>query len=255
MAREGIPIGEPGVEKLQTIEQEQPDPLVPLWRAFDAGDERALHEQWAVIQQSIRPKIEGVFKARVRTARGLDDLLQETFLHAFLGLKSFHRENGFDGFVRWVKQIARNKGADLIRKEVGKSGNRPMEVPLPGQGTDTPQDYDRRIATEDTPEKAIMGKEVDAELYRGLLALPVRERTAVILRELLELGGVKVGTVLGLSEGMVSRLVTGAKERMKEVLSDEDASEIPSDSPTLDELIALAKAEARAKLPETEELV
>jgi RNA polymerase sigma-70 factor (ECF subfamily) len=81
--------------------------------------ERTLHckDQQAFAQLVLRHQliVRGLFaRACRRDAQGIDDLVQETFLRAYLSLASFRREAKFS---TWLYRIAFNVVADKYRRK------------------------------------------------------------------------------------------------------------------------------------------
>ena len=87
------------------------------------GDEAAfagLYERYARF-------IHGVLLARAGAAE-VDDLVQEVFLTAWKNLRTLRDPAAFGG---WLSTIARNRAADLHRREVD-SVQLPADLPAPG---------------------------------------------------------------------------------------------------------------------------
>lgn len=123
-----------------------------------------------------------------------EDALQEAFLAAWRGAAGFRGDGAARG---WMLAIARH---GLVRHRRRRAGEPPDFASLEdlggeaGWGTETPADHLARLE--------------DAErLGAALASLPPADREILVLRELEELPGEEVATMLGLSlPAMKSRL-------------------------------------------------
>jgi RNA polymerase sigma-70 factor (ECF subfamily) len=68
-------------------------------------------------------------------------------------------------------------------------------------------------------ETALIRKQQKQRLMSALAALPVRERTAVVLREIEELSTAEVAAALGTTEGTVRTQVMKAMSKLRQILS------------------------------------
>ena len=111
-----------------------------------------------------------------RDTQMAEDLLQETFLNAFKGLKNF---SGASAFSTWLFRIATNNALMHLRK------NNPERV-----------EYDDDIAVTgvnplvglspefaDSPEALLLSKEGRRKIEEAIESLPVLYRSAIVLRD------------------------------------------------------------------------
>ena len=154
-------------------------------------------EQWAVVERFLRSSV-GSMHA--------EDCAQETMLAA---LRAYP---GFDGSNPrgWVLAIARNKAIDYHRAK--RRGEIPLaEIPDPGA-------IDRKLAAV---------ADTDA-LRRATADLSEGQRSAVVLRHILDLPYSEVGMALGCSDAAARQRVREATAKLRSVLGDAPTPETTS---------------------------
>ena len=158
-----------------------------LIRAATAGD-------LAAFEQIVRTHQQQVWRY-LRRLLGDDDaaedVAQETFLRVYRRLSSFAFQAKFS---TWVFQIAHNAGLDELRAR---------------------QRRDRLAATVAPQPTASPGPgEARAEIDAALASLPVGQRDALVLVEVLGLRYREVAGVLGVPEGTVKSRVFSARRHL-----------------------------------------
>src|SRR4051812_22613855 len=143
-------------------------------------------------EQVVLPHLDSAYNlARwlTRNEHDAEDVVQEAFVRA---LRFFHGFRGGDGRA-WLLAIVRNAGYDWLRR------HRPHE-PI-----DSFDEEIHRVAAEaPTPEELLLVEADQLRLRQALEALPVAWREVLILREIeglsykeiAEVAGIKVGTVM-----------------------------------------------------------
>ena len=139
-----------------------------------------------------------------------EDVVQDAYLRAYKYFASFRGEN----FRAWLLAVVRRAAYDWMHR------NRPAEIV-------SNADMDLEAVAgeaEDNPETALLHR-ADANLVNEMIAaLPVPFREVVVLRELQELSykeiaeiaGVPVGTVMSRLARARALLTTDGKRRLKE---------------------------------------
>lgn len=122
-----------------------------------------------------------------------DDCLQETFIKA---LRAYPRVVDGGGLRAWVLTIARRTAIDAVRARARRP--EPVADPEPEPVDDTPA----------------VG---DAGLWSAVRALPPRQREAVTLRFVGDLGYREVGAAMGCSEEAARRSAFEGLRRLREV--------------------------------------
>jgi RNA polymerase sigma-70 factor, ECF subfamily len=162
------------------------------------GDEKREAGQAGSFEQVVLPHMDAAYNlARwlVRNTQDAEDMVQEAYLRAF---KFFGSYQGGDARA-WVLKIVRNTCYSFFEK------NRPTELA---------EEFDETVHTagaERPGAEAALLQSADSQMLRAALdELPVRFREALILREMeglsykeiAEVTGVPIGTVMsGLARG------------------------------------------------------
>lgn len=163
-----------------------------LCRAAQGGDSLALEE---LIWQT-KDELYGYLMAAVRNRHDADDLLQETWCRAFVGLRTF--DGNGQGFKPWLFKIARNTVTDHYRKE-----RRHRHVSL-GQVSDRPS------AATESYRASITEEDIDR--------LPEELRN-VFIRHLCDGASIReIATEMGIPIWQVYRRLTDAKTRLQAIL-------------------------------------
>jgi len=163
------------------------DPM--LIRAAAAGDV-------AAFEQIVRDHQQSVWRFLRRLLGDADvaeDVAQETFLRIYRRLPSFAFEARFS---TWVFQVARNAGIDELRARERRAR------------------LDRAVAPRDGATRG--AGEARAEIDAALASLPLAQREALLLVEVLGLRYADAAAVLGVPPGTVKSRVFAARERLVE---------------------------------------
>ena len=177
-----------------------------------AGDDRAF--------ESLVTRYEGrVYRLACRLTSETDapDVLQETFLQVYRGLRTFRGESRFS---TWLYRIATN-AALMNRRARGRRPSEPLDQYLPR--------FDANGVHAGTPEELQLASKADelldsqalAERAReGLARLPEMYRDPFVLRDLEELSTAEVAELLGLEAAAVRQRVHRARLMLRGYLSD-----------------------------------
>ena len=126
------------------------------------------------------------------------DVVQETFLRAYMNLPSLRGES-----VRaWLYRVAINCGHDIQRRSVRKPTSaledrdgKVLDLPDPGLG----------------PEASAERRERTAAVRQALLELPIDYRTALVLRDVNELSYEEICAALRIPLGTVKSRISRAR--------------------------------------------
>jgi len=180
------------------MNQAKADSDLELIRRVKSGDTRSFDE----LMQRYATRIYRVIYGMVHNYADAQDLSQETFVHAYEGIKGFKEKYRF---YTWLYRIAvnlcinhckRKKLAQFVPIENGES------YPDPNPANDTAS-QDLRRAVE-----------------KRLVQLPEEQKTVFVLRTFEEMGYQKIAEVLGISIGTVMSRLSRAREKLKELLRD-----------------------------------
>jgi RNA polymerase sigma-70 factor, ECF subfamily len=126
-----------------------------------------------------------------------DDLAQETFIKAYLNLKSF---NGFSNFSTWLYRIAYNVFYDSLR----------VKKMLNKTNLEEAGDFY-------TVENSFSAEKSD--LWDALIKLRHEERTAVLLCYMEDLSNVQASKVMGCPLGTLKSYISSAKTKLAKHLN------------------------------------
>lgn len=141
-----------------------------------------------------------------------EDLAQEVFLKAFRAIGSFREDASF---YTWLYRIAvnvcltyrsstaRKVAGSAVRESDREEGGAPLEFG----------------ASEQTPEKKVLQKELGTEIRKALEGLPDDFRSPLLLREIDGLSYDEIGEILNLPAGTVKSRIFRGREELKKKLA------------------------------------
>lgn len=166
--------------------------LAPLLRAAKAGD-------MAAFEQLVRLHERRVLSIAWRMLGDLDDAkdaAQDVFLRLYRFLPRFDERREFS---HWLYRMTVNVCRDAARR-------RRRGEPLPELAADTDPDRDLRAA------------EARRLVHRALETLPVKERAALVLRDVEGLETEEVARILGSSPATVRSQVSSARLKIRKFI-------------------------------------
>jgi RNA polymerase sigma factor (sigma-70 family) len=160
--------------------------------AARAGDTSAFAE----LVESYRPRLRLLAKRMVDDPGDAEDVVQEAFLHAYLGLTQLRDPERFGG---WLGAIVLNVGRMTLRRRGA---------------------YERALARA-VAEPPAASADVDtvARVRESIALLPPHERDVVVLHYVDGLSCEEVGALLGRSPGAVRVRLHRARARLREELA------------------------------------
>lgn len=129
-----------------------------------------------------------------------NDLLQETFIKAFLNLAKYNKEYPFRV---WLSSIARNTFLDYVRRRAAKSSMMLLDYELV---------YD---ILDETVEQQMMKDELREQIVLGIDNLPPRYRKILEMRYYVGYEYSEIAKELGIPEGTVKTNLFRAKAELK----------------------------------------
>lgn len=189
-----------------------PDPQ--LLAQVVRGDETALSELLAHFGPIVRRELR--IEPRWQSLVDADDVMQVTYLEAFLQIRKF-QSGSLEGFSAWLRRIAENNLKDAIRDAARgrRHGNHAK-----GESSGDPYVglFDYVGGTTTTPSRAASRREIRQVVEDALRALPEPYGRVLRLCELEGKSGNEAAESLGRSHGAVRMLLCRARERLREVL-------------------------------------
>ena len=165
------------------------------------------HPPSSAFDQVVLPHLDAAFNlARWLTRNGHDaeDVVQEAFLRALKFFGGFHGGNA----RAWLLTIVRNTCYDWLRR------NRPSEVPA-----SVDEELHGAVDPSPTPEDLVMEKADRLRLREALEALPLAWREVLVLRELEGLSYKEIADVAGIKIGTVMSRLARARSGLQQQLA------------------------------------
>jgi len=152
------------------------------------------------------------------------DLVQETFLNAYRGFKSFR---GDARISTWLYTIASRACLRMRRKRKGEPDR---ELSLDEFIPTSDGEFRLQIPVDDlSPEEALQNKELQQALDVAINKLPKKYKMVLVLRDMEGLSAKEVGSIMGLNERAVKSRLHRARLFVRRELS---AGGIADPSPT-----------------------
>jgi len=166
-----------------------------------------------LIQKYHKPIVHFMFRM-VHNQAVAEELAQEVFLRVYRSRQTYRAEARF---TTWLYRIATNLGVNHARdtKHERAAQNVYLDQPDPETGT-TPDVADARA----TIEQELVRDERMRAIRQHVMALPERQRTAVLMHKYQGLDYKQIGEVLKLSESATKSLLFRAYQTLRERLKD-----------------------------------
>ena len=161
----------------------------------------------AAFEELVRRTRNQVFAVAFRFVHNREDawdISQEVFVKAYRSLKSFRGEAAFK---TWLLRITANQCKDQLKKR------RLVAVEL-----DETQGTQESPSTDQAPAAAAAAAELREAIDKALAQLPVKHRTAFILREFEGLSYEEMAQAMGISLGTVMSRLHHARKKMRAAL-------------------------------------
>ena len=158
--------------------------------------------------QFIQQNLRRIFLLIYRMVGNVDDaqdLTQETFIKALQRHKQLRDLEKAQG---WLSRIAANTAIDFMRRNKRFSS------------TDLSEILETRMSAHESPEQMFLRGERKLHLDGGLAALTVRERTALLLRDVEELPAEQVAAHMNCSTATVRSHIANARIKFKRYLDE-----------------------------------
>lgn len=189
-----------------------------LARRAAEGDEGALSRLLEHVTPQLRGRIAPKIGDAWRTVLEADDVLQVTYLEAFLQIERF-RGRGPGSFLAWLAQIAENNLRDAVK------GLERAKRPDPRRAVKAAPGEDSYVAlvellgvTNTTPSRQAAKGEARGILDEALRALPPDYEKVIRQMDLEGRGVSEVAGELGKTPGAVHMLRARAHDRLKDLL-------------------------------------
>lgn len=194
--------------ELNYAQDESSDAAVMLRVA--AGDESAFNY---LVTKYHRSMISFLYRM-VRTQAVAEELAQEVFLRVYRSRESYRAEAKF---TTWLYRIATNLAVNYARDTRHERSAQNVYLDAPDEETGTTPD----VADDElTVEQRMLREERMAAIRSHVMALPERQRTAVLMHKYQGMDYRQIGDVLKLSESATKSLLFRAYQTLRDRLKD-----------------------------------
>lgn len=177
-------------------------------KALQEGDP----EEFSRLVDTYSSKIYRLAIKMLNQQQDAEDVLQETFVKAYRGLKSF---DGRSKLSTWLFRIATNEALMVIRRKHPEV----VSIDEPIETEEGEQEPVQIIDWCCLPENELLSEESRERLDAAVQKLPERLRVVFLLRDINDLSTHETAEVLGLSDTAVKTRLSRARLRLREELS------------------------------------
>jgi RNA polymerase sigma-70 factor (ECF subfamily) len=176
--------------------------------ALHAGDP----QEFSRLVDTYSSKIYRLATKMLNQQEDAEDVLQETFLKAYRGIKSF---DGRSKISTWLFRIATNEALMIIRRKHPEM----ISIDEPIETEEGEQEPIQIIDWCCLPEYELLSEETRKKLDAAVQELPDRLKVVFILRDINDLSTHETAEVLGLTDTAVKTRLSRARLRLREELS------------------------------------
>ena len=185
-------------EPLNTLADEE------LVRRSQEDDERAFGE----LVSRYETKVFSLALKMVRNPEDAEDVLQDTFLRAYRGIKSF---KGNSTFSTWIYRITANSALMRLRKKQ-----------LPTVSIEDADERETPVNIADWspgPVEQLLSQELQGVMEEAIAALPAEFRQVFVLRDIEEMSNAETAEILDLSVAAVKSRLHRARLKVRNRLA------------------------------------
>jgi RNA polymerase sigma-70 factor (ECF subfamily) len=197
------------------------DEAQPEWIAKAvAGDRLALEKLLLAHSLQLSLHIGAKLPGSVKGVLGVEDILQQTFVHAFQRIERLEHTTQ-RSFSAWLKAIAENQVQDAVRglrRKKRGGAHRQLSRPAQGQQSSIADLVELLSDRQHTPSRSVARREAVQAVQVGIAALPEDQREAVRQHLLEGKSLAETASAMGRTPGAVSALVHRAKRNLREAL-------------------------------------
>ncbi|KYC65149.1 hypothetical protein B4098_1068 [Heyndrickxia coagulans] len=170
------------------------------------GDQNAFND----IVELYKDKVFQICFRMIGSRTEAEDLAQETFIRAYIHIKSFKQERKFSS---WLYRIATNLCIDRIRK---KKPDFYLDAEI--SGTEGLTLYSTVPAEEKLPDMQVETLEMQEMIQREILKLPEKYRIIIVLKYIEELSLNEISEMLDIPLGTVKTRIHRGREALRKQL-------------------------------------
>ena len=195
-----------------------PDEAELLGSAVE-GDRCALERLLIRYQSRLIARIRRRFPPDLKTVISPEDILQDTYIDIFRGIRSFE-STGSNAFYRWLLAVAENRLVDNVRTyRAAKRGGGRVRIAATAGSSVAPL-MEILQPNSHTPSRSVAVHEIESAVWIALAALKPEYREALQLRFFKGLSVAEVAERMKRSEWSVHKLCSRGLQRMRESLGE-----------------------------------
>jgi RNA polymerase sigma-70 factor (ECF subfamily) len=184
-------------------------PDLALVQRAQANDRAAFNE----IVLRYKSKVYNYIFRMVHSALDAEDLTQETFVRAYLSIRSFQSRASLN---TWLFRIATNLCIDFSRKAKKSQG---MVTSLSHE-TEEEEETERDIPDQAfDPQRLLLNKELGKYLDSALREMPEKLRTVILLYDIEGLSYDEIANIVGCPLGTVKSRLFNARSALRQKLA------------------------------------
>lgn len=182
---------------------------IALVRRAQANDRAAFNE----IVLRYKAKVHNYIARMVASPLDAEDLTQETFVRAYLSIRSFQSRASLN---TWLFRIATNLCIDHSRK----AKNQAPTLSLAHESDEDGGEMERELPdTSFDPQRLLLNRELGQRLEQSLFDLPEKLRTVVLLYDVEGLPYEEISQIVNCPLGTVKSRLFNARAALREKLS------------------------------------
>lgn len=190
-----------------------------LIRKAVSGDTAALEELLNRHAAAVRQRL--VIDRKWSNVLDVDDVMQVTFMEAFLHIHKFDPGNAI-AFTAWLRRIAENNLRDAVKELERQKRPQPEQRVVPSNRDESAAAFIEQLGvTHSTPSRSAAGHEMLSALHAALGALPGDYADVVRLYDLECRPIAEVAATMKRSAGAVHMLRSRAYDQLRELLGPE----------------------------------
>jgi RNA polymerase sigma-70 factor (ECF subfamily) len=170
------------------------------------------HEEFSRVVETYSNKVYRLATKMLNNQLDAEDVLQETFIKAYRGIKSF---DGRSKISTWLFRIATNEALMILRRKQPNF----LSIDEPVETEEGEQEPVQIVDWCCLPENEYLSDETRVRLNAAVQTLPDNLRVVFLLRDISDLSTHEVAEVLGLSDTAVKTRLSRARLRLREELS------------------------------------
>jgi RNA polymerase sigma-70 factor (ECF subfamily) len=171
------------------------------------GDKKAFN----LLVLKYQTRVTNLVSRYVKNSGDIADVTQEAFIKAYRAIPNFRGESAF---YTWLYRIAVNSAKNYLVSQSRKP---------PANDVDAQEaefyDGGEALHENSSPERSLLTKEIETQLYRAIDKLPEELRMAITLREMEGMSYEEIASVMDCPVGTVRSRIFRARESIDAVIS------------------------------------